>query len=85
MSRDRVTVPVKTWDKKRWGDLSVFSLTHEVCGEVVYPVNEKYSFQGGHRVRLYKFKKNVHWRIPDGVELDISEVSAAPKRKQGGK
>jgi hypothetical protein len=55
-------------------------------------VENKYSFAGGHRVRLYRFKDNVHWRIPAGVELDISRVdpttgngAAQPPRRRHDK
>jgi hypothetical protein len=49
-------------------------MAHEICCESGKLKNENFSFSGGHRVRLYQFKKNVHWRIPDGAELDISNV-----------
>lgn len=77
-----IVVPVKKVGSDLWGDFSSFGLAHEFCGERVDMVNQQFSFQGGHRVRLYKFKKNVHWRIPSGIELDISAVDASPKRKQ---
>jgi hypothetical protein len=78
-----IAVPVKKVGNVLWGDLTAFGLAHEVCGERVDMVNQQFSFQGGHRVRLYKFKKNVHWKIPVGIQLDISAVDAdEPKRKQ---
>jgi hypothetical protein len=81
--RDRVSVPVKVVGGDRWGDLSVFGQNHEICGEVVRQVND-YSFAGGHRVRLYKFRKSVHFRIVDGMVVDISALLPAappPRRK----
>jgi hypothetical protein len=82
--RSRVFVPIKVVNGENWGDLASFSTSHEICGERVDP-RKDISFAGGHRVRLYKFTKNVHWKIPTGVELDISEVppaSAPPRRTQ---
>jgi hypothetical protein len=83
--RDRLTVSLKSYQGERWADLNSFGLTHEFCGEVVKMKDEKFSFLGGHRVRLYSFKKNVHWRIPSGIEVDISDVPAlaAPAGRRG--
>jgi hypothetical protein len=80
---ERIIVPVtvmKNGDK--WGDLSVLGATktHEVCGTTVNPGND-YSYKGGHRVRLYKFKGQVAFRIPAGLDLDISGV--APQSRSG--
>ena len=70
-----ISVPLKFVGKKAWGDLSKFGLSHEICAERVDIVDNQYSFAGGHRVRLYKFKKNVHWGIPAGVDIEISAVT----------
>ena len=79
---DIVRVPVKIVGTERWGHLSAFGEGHLICGESVKLKNEKYSFAGGHRVRLYAFKKNVHWRIPEVAAIDISAVSPAiPPRR----
>ena len=82
--RERVSVPVKIANKTKWGDLTVFGQTHEICGESVKEMNNRFSFAGQHRVCLYRFKKNVHWKIPAGTELDISSVSPGqtPRRRQ---
>ena len=83
--RERVSIPIKVANKKKWGDLTVFGDSHEICGETVRETDSKYSFTGGHRVRLYKFKKNVHWKIPTGTDLDISSVPPGqnpPRRRQ---
>jgi hypothetical protein len=83
-----ITVPVKTYKNGSWAELSSFgpSLQHQICGETVRLKDEKFSFLGGPRVRLYVFKKNVHWCIPDGVNLDIEKVKAAgPPRRQSPK
>jgi hypothetical protein len=73
-----IQVPIKVLGGERWGQLSYFGDTHLICGETVKQKDEKYSFAGGHRVRLYSFKKNVHWKIPEGISLDIAAVPAAP-------
>jgi hypothetical protein len=81
---DRVPVPIKLIKGERWGDLNSLSLTHEICGERVDKINDNLSFAGGHRVRLYRFRKNVHWRIPESVvTLDISAIAPAalPRKK----
>jgi hypothetical protein len=81
-----VRVPVKIVGGERWGHLSALGdAAHFICGEDVWKKDENFSFAGGHRVRLYAFKKNVHWKIPEGVSLDISGVPAAtsaPRRQQ---
>jgi hypothetical protein len=76
----RVTVPIRMINGVRWGNLAALSFSHDVCAESVSTVNEKYSFAGGHRVRLLRLKKNVHWRIPEGVDLNISDVPPAVPR-----
>ena len=71
---DGVRVPIRVIDGVRWGHLSALAENK----------NEKFSFAGGHRIRFYSFKKNVHWKIPDGIPLDISSVTpaSAPRRHQ---
>lgn len=85
MKPPRIWVPVKTVGKDAWADLGALCLTHEIVGEHVERKNENFSFAGGHRVRLYKFKKNVHFKVPEGVSLDIADVPATgnpPRRAQ---
>ena len=82
---ETVTIPVKTVGGVKWAELSASAPSHghQICGETVHPIDQKFSFAGGHRVRLYNFKKNVHWRLPGGVELDISAIPQAnPPRRQ---
>ncbi len=81
---DHVSVPVKIVGAERWGQLSHLGDTHLICGETVKLKEENFSFAGQHRVRLYSFKKNVHWKIPEGIPLDIAAVAPAvePRRKQ---
>ena len=84
MPAQYVKVRVRTVNNKNWGWLALLSERHEFCGEDIRPLNQNYSFADGHRVRLYVAKKNVHWRIPDGIALDIEGVPAAnpPRRSQ---
>ena len=65
--------------------MALLSLVHELCAEKVERVNDNFSFAGQHRVRLIGLKKNVHWKIPEGVEFDITDVDVSnqPKRRQG--
>jgi hypothetical protein len=77
-----LTVPIKTVGTDRWGQLNFFGETHLICGEWVKQKSD-ISFAGGHRVRLFSFKKNVHWKIPEGISLDVANVApatAAPRR-----
>jgi hypothetical protein len=81
---DSVRVPVRIVAGERWGHLSLLAETHLICGEAVNQKNDRLSFAGGHRVKLYSFKKNVHWKIPEDIPLDITNVApaAVPRRKQ---
>lgn len=78
---DHVKIPIKIIRGEKWGDLSSLSLTHRVCGETVHRYDD-FSFAGEHRVRLYGFKKNVHWKTPEGTPLDVSAVSPQPPRRR---
>jgi hypothetical protein len=80
-----VRVPVKVIGTDRWGQLNLLGDTHLICGESVKLRDENYSLAGQHRVRLYTFKKNVHWKIPEGISLDVAAVAPAttpPRRSQ---
>lgn len=80
-----MSVPVRLVGGKKWGDLSVFGEHHEVCGERVKERDAKFSFAGGHRLRLYSFRKTVHFRIMDGMNVDISGIDQEgppPRRHQ---
>jgi hypothetical protein len=81
---DRIGVPVKVIDGVRWGQLNLIAESHLICGEIVREKNQSFTLAGQHRVRLYSFKKNVHWRIPDGISLDVTGVPPAnpPRRHQ---
>lgn len=81
---ETITVPVKTVGGDKWGQLNVFGEHHLICAEKVSIKEECYTFAGQHRVRLYSFKKNVHWKIPIGIQLDVAGVAPAktPPRRQ---
>jgi hypothetical protein len=85
MSKQHISIPVKKVNNENWGQLSFFGKKHIFCGEKIELKNNNYSFAGEHRVRLYNAEGNVHWRIPPGVDLDISRVTPAnnpPRRLQ---
>lgn len=83
MPADRISIPVKTVDGDNWAQLNHFGNTHFFTGEDCRTKKENFSFAGGHRVRLYVIKNNVHWKIPAGVTLDITDVTpAAPRRRE---
>lgn len=81
--KQAVSVPVRVVNGANWGWLSQFGNAHYVVSEErPKEVNEKFSFAAGHRVRAWRFKKNVHWR-PVGIELEISNVTpAGPPRRR---
>lgn len=81
-TKSYVKVPTVKVNGDLWGDLSVFGGTHEVCGTQVSQRRDV-SHKDGHRVRVYQFKKMVHWRLPSGTELDISEVDPTKRRRSG--
>jgi hypothetical protein len=79
-----IRIPVKNHDSYNWAQLALYGKDQILCGEDFRTEDQNYSFVGGHRVRLYKIKKNVHWRIPQGFPLDIAGVTPAtpPPRRQ---
>jgi len=82
MATEFIKVPVKKVNSQPWGQLSVFGNRHEFCGEEIRLKDQSFSFAGGHRVRLYAARGNVHWRIPAGIQLDITQVeSVNPPRR----
>ena len=78
----RVKVPVRMVNGEKWGQLSVLGHTHFVVAEEVRQLADL-TFADGHRVRHYRLKKNVHWRIPVEAEIDITDVpqKAPPRRR----
>lgn len=84
MRRGRINCPIVTVNNADWACLATFAERHEFCAEVFREKNEQFSFADGHRVRVYSAKKNVHWKLPQGINMDISEVPVAgqsPPRK----
>jgi hypothetical protein len=80
-----VSLPLKVHSQCNWAEISSLAPTQvfEIVGETVKLGDQNYSFIGGHRVRLYKFKKNVHFRVPAGTDFNISSVvPAEPPRRQ---
>lgn len=81
---ETISLPIKRVNGESWAEISAHgaSSTHYLCGENVSQAKDL-SFAGGHRVRLYKFKKNVHWKIPVGIDLDIADLlpAQAPRRR----
>ena len=89
MATKHIRVPVLTHNREDWGCLNYIGVTnfHIIVGETLKIEDNSFSFIGGHRVRRIKIKGNVHWLIPSGIDLDISEVSPkkqATRRNQGG-
>jgi hypothetical protein len=84
-----VTLPIKKdpINGRSWAELSAQapSATHIICGEKFHHGSDV-SFYGGHRVREFKFKKNVWWSIVTGFDLNIDAVPiqqpASPPRRQ---
>ncbi len=83
MSKRFVQIPVKNVSGDEWAELNAFGADHVICGEKFSIKDQNYSFAGGHRVRLYSIKKNVHWKIPIGVALNVTAVPpATPPRRE---
>lgn len=80
----RISIPVREHGSDKWAALTMMGESHDICGEKVKCIEQNFSFLGQHRVRLYRFKKNVHWRLPKGIQLDIAAVPPAgvPRRPQ---
>lgn len=78
-----IRVPVVDYKGARWGHLSSFSDAHEVVATKAKLAKVRDSFIGNHRVHRVSLKSMVHWRIPVGVQVDISalEPGQAPRRR----
>lgn len=70
--RDRISVPIKIINSERWGELSALSLTHDICGEVVNLIDEKFSLAGvtasaftaSRRTFIGECRKALSWIFP---------------------
>jgi hypothetical protein len=80
---DHISVPVIEHGGYRWGALAYFGKDHEFTGEDFKCIDQKYTFRNEHRVRIIRIRKQVYWRIPVGITLDIGAVP--PRRVQGGR
>lgn len=78
--KTKLEVPLVQFSGATWGDLSAFGDTHDIVGTGVKQ-GGRISFIGGHRVTPVRLKQMVHWKIPAGVDLDISDVGQ-PARRQ---
>lgn len=77
-------LPLVEHDKSSWGCLNYYGSKQIICAETFVIKDHKYSFKGGHRVRLYTVSGNVHWKIPAEVDVDIAAIApAVPGRRQG--
>jgi hypothetical protein len=79
---ERVSIPIRLHKNQKWGWLSAICPDHEIVGYDFKLVDAQYSFLGDHRVRLYKVKGNVHFKIPTGARFDISAVPAAAPQQR---
>ena len=71
---DHIRVPIVEHDGHKWGALAHLAMAHEItCEGTIKIIDQKYTFKGEHRVRLYRLKKQVFWKIPP-MALDISGV-----------
>jgi hypothetical protein len=83
--RRQLSFPVVMVEGEEWLELSAHGMTHEICGEKVNHRPDP-SFAGGHRVRQYSFRKNVHWLFPTtGKVVDIRDVAPEPPPKPAAK
>jgi len=70
---EHVNIPIVEHDGSKWAALAYFGKDQDFTGEDFKCTNRQYSFKGGHRVRIYRIKKQVYWKIPSRV-LDITDV-----------
>jgi hypothetical protein len=79
-----IFVPTVRHAQASWANLNYYGPKHVICAESMKIDTESFSFIGGHRVRLYSVKGNVHWKIPPSFEVDITSVPLpnAPRRQR---
>jgi hypothetical protein len=75
-----IAVRIKMHGTEQWGCLDTWGNNSvDIVAETWNNVNDQYSFVGGHRVRLFRVRKNVHFKIPPGATtFDITDVVPAP-------
>ena len=83
MRGGNVSVPIVLFGGEKWGVLTDLAKSHEIVGTTVNKKKDM-SLPNGHQVRRYKFTGQVHWKVPVGVEADVSGVAPGqpPRRRQ---
>lgn len=77
------SVPTIKYGGYNWACLNYLGDKHIVAAEKCKIDDNSYSFKGGHRVRLDRLEANVHWRLPSGIDLDITGVAVATPQRRG--
>ena len=83
MRAGNVPVPiVLLFGSEKWGALANLAKSHEIVGTKVIKKKDM-SLPNRHQVRRYIFTGQVHWKIPAGVDADISGIAPGqpPRRK----
>jgi hypothetical protein len=70
-------IPIRMVGTARWGNLAAIAEAFEIVGEK-FQQHKDFSFADQHRVRHFTFKKNVHIRITEAMELNIVGVAPDP-------
>ena len=74
MRAGNVPVPVILFGGEKWGALTDWAKSHEIVGTKVKKKKDM-SLPNGHQVRRLIFTGQVHWKIPVGVEADVSGIA----------
>ncbi len=77
MRAGKVPVPIVIFGGEKWGVLTYLARSHDIIGTKVNKKKDM-SLPNGHQVRRFIFTGQVHWKIPVGVEADVSGI--APER-----
>lgn len=83
MRAGNVPVRIVLIGGEKWGALTDFAKSHEIVGTKVNKKKKDMSLPNQHRVRRYIFTGQVHWKIPVGVEADVSGIAPGqlPRRR----
>ncbi len=83
MRAETVPVRIVLYGGEKWGALADFAKSHEIVGATMKPKKKDMSLPNGHQVRRYKLTGQVHWKIPVGVEAEVSGVAPGqpPRRR----
>ena len=84
MRLEHVPIRIVKFGGEKWGALTDFAKIHEIVGTKMSRNKKDMSLPNGHQVRRYKFTGQVHWKIPAGVDADISGIAPGkpPRRKK---